>query len=207
VADIEGITGIILAGGKSTRLGSDKLFEVIEGETLIARSVRRLSGWDELAELVIVTSERLAAMLEAARLKARIVQDVHPGQGPMGGIQAGLLSADTEYSLVVACDMPFFNLGLIRYMAGQRQGYDVVIPRAGTLIEPLHAFYGKGCLPAIEGRLAEGQPMIHSMLEGIRTRFVEREEVERFDPRHLSFFNINSAADIVKARELARENR
>lgn len=200
VAETKDVTGIILAGGKSSRLGRDKAFEAIDRETLIERAVRQLS---ELDELIVVTSERIASLLDACRLRARIVKDVHTGQGPMGGLHAGLLAASSDYSLVVACDLPFLNQDLLRYMIGLRRGYDLVVPRVSGMPEPLHAVYSKSCLPAIERRLSEGRPMVYSLLEGIRVRFVEQEEVEKFDPRHLSFFNINSTADIEKARELA----
>ena len=202
MAETNDISGIILAGGKSSRLGKDKVFEVIGKETLIERAVRQLA---ELNELIVVTSERVAPLLDACRLRARIVKDVHIGQGPMGGLHAGLLAASNDYSLVVACDMPFLNYDLLCYMIGLRHGYDLIVPRVSGMPEPLHAVYSKSCLPAIERRLSEGRPMVYSLLEGVRVRFVEQEEVEKFDPRHLSFFNINSTADIDKAREMARD--
>ena len=205
MAETNDISGIILAGGRSSRLGKDKVFEVIGKETLIERAVRQLAELDELDELIVVTSERVAPLLDAFRLRARIVKDVHIGQGPMGGLHAGLLAAGNDYSLVVACDLPFLNHDLLRYMIGLRRGYDMVVPRVSGMIEPLHAVYSKSCLPAIERRLNEGRSMVYSLLEGVRVRFVEQEEVEKFDPKRLSFFNINSTADIEKAREMARD--
>ena len=205
MAETNDISGIILAGGRSSRLGKDKVFEVIGKETLIERAVRQLAELDELDELIVVTSERVAPLLDAFRLRARIVKDVHIGQGPMGGLHAGLLAAGNDYSLVVACDLPFLNQDLLRYMIGLRRGYDMVVPRVSGMIEPLHAVYSKSCLPAIERRLNEGRSMVYSLLEGVRVRFVEQEEVEKFDPKHLSFFNINSTADIEKARAMARD--
>jgi len=205
VAETNDISGIILAGGRSSRLGKDKVFEVIGKETLIERAVRQLAELDELDELIVVTSERVAPLLDAFRLRARIVKDVHIGQGPMGGLHAGLLAAGNDYSLVVACDLPFLNQDLLRYMIGLRRGYDMVVPRVSGMIEPLHAVYSKSCLPAIERRLNEGRSMVYSLLEGVRVRFVEQEEVEKFDPKRLSFFNINSTADVEKARAMARD--
>ncbi|HLC23614.1 MAG TPA: molybdenum cofactor guanylyltransferase [Dehalococcoidia bacterium] len=205
MAETNDISGIILAGGRSSRLGKDKVFEVIGKETLIERAVRQLAELDELDELIVVTSERVAPLLDAFRLRARIVKDVHIGQGPMGGLHAGLLAAGNDYSLVVACDLPFLNQDLLRYMIGLRRGYDMVVPRVSGMIEPLHAVYSKSCLPAIERRLNEGRSMVYSLLEGVRVRFVEQEEVEKFDPKRLSFFNINSTADIEKARAMARD--
>ena len=205
MAETNDISGIILAGGRSSRLGKDKVFEVIGKETLIERAVRQLAELDELDELIVVTSERVAPLLDAFRLRARILKDVHIGQGPMGGLHAGLLAAGNDYSLVVACDLPFLNQDLLRYMIGLRRGYDMVVPRVSGMIEPLHAVYSKSCLPAIERRLNEGRSMVYSLLEGVRVRFVEQEEVEKFDPKRLSFFNINSTADIEKARAMARD--
>jgi molybdopterin-guanine dinucleotide biosynthesis protein A len=97
--------------------------------------------------------------------------------------------------------MPFLNLSLLRYMQGLASRYDVVIPRRGQLTEALHAFYSRNCLPLIEQQLLAGDLRIIHFLPHVRVRYVDREEIEVFDPQHLSFFNINSQADLEKARE------
>ncbi len=216
VSVVDAVTGIILAGGKSIRYGRDKAFERIAGETLIDRALRQVGSLSGVQELMLVTSEKLAAGLNYLKSAVqrgqgeisqcapaiRIVCDQRPEQGPMGGIHAGLSAATCEYSVIVGCDMPFLNRGLLQYMFSLRSGYDMVVPRVSGLPEPLHAIYSKSCLPAIETRLEAGKPMVYRLLEGVRVRFVEQDEVERFDPKHLSFFNINSMDDMEKAREL-----
>ncbi len=194
------VTGIVLAGGRSRRFGKDKAFELIGRESLVQSAVHRLRG---LRETILVTNELLAQQMDAVRMDARVISDLQNGQGPLGGIHAGLLAATGHHSLVVACDMPFLNCGLLQYLLNLRTGFDVVIPRLSGKLEPLHAVYSKDCLPAIERHLQEGRLVAYCFLDCVRVRFVEQDEVERFDPWHLSFFNVNSPADMKKARELA----
>lgn len=196
----EQVTGIILAGGRSSRFGNDKAFAFIGRERLIERAVHQLK---DFSDLLVVTNERIASLYSLSLLPVRVVFDEQPGMGPMGGIHSGLKAARNEYSLVVACDMPFLNHSLLEYMVNARHGYDMVVPRTHGLPEPLHAIYSKNCLPAIKQRLIQGKAMVYGLLDGVRVRFVEQEEVERFDPDHISFFNINNSADLERARELA----
>lgn len=196
------VTGIVLAGGKSTRFGTDKGFELFGPESLIERAVSLL---DWLEKLIVVTSAELAQRIDALRLPARTVLDVKTGLGPMAGIHAGLLASSTRHSLVVACDMPFLNRHLLEYMIGLRQGYDMVVPRVSGLPEHLHAVYSRDCLPAIERKFAQGRSEVHALVDGVRVRFVEQAEVDRFDPQHLSFFNVNSKTDMDRARRLVND--
>lgn len=196
------LTGIILAGGKSSRFGSDKAIQVLGRERLVERAVHQLS-W--LPELLVVANETYAARLRDSVFPARLVFDIRAGQGPMGGIEAGLLASGNKHALVVACDMPFLNRGLICRMIEMCPGWDLVVPRTEGLIEPLHAIYSKDCLPAIRRRLGEGKVDVRGLLEDVRVLFLEQEEVDRFDPKRSSFFNINSVADMDRARELARD--
>lgn len=194
------VTGIVLAGGRSSRFGKDKGFEPFARENLIERAANQLKGFHEV---IVATSAELAVRVNALRLAARTAIDTRAGLGPIAGIHAGLLVSSTEHSLVVACDMPFLNRQLLLYMAGLRRGYDIVVPRVGGFTEPLHAIYSKNCLPAIEKKINAGSPALHDLLQGPRVRFVEEDEVDRFDPRHLSFININSQADMERAKKLA----
>jgi len=104
----------------------------------------------------------------------------------------------------VACDMPFLDLKLLRYMILLSPGQDVVIPRIGELTEPLHAIYSKQCLQPIERVLAGGGGgRIIDFFPEVRVRYIEEQEIKLFDPQHLSFFNINMPADLEKASSLA----
>ncbi len=190
-------SAIILAGGKSLRLALDKALLVLNGEWLLARIVSTLATLSD--DLLVVAND--AQHLE--QLAARVVSDVYPGTGPLGGIYAGLGAMRYDRGLVVACDMPLLNLGLLRYLIQLSWESDVVLPRIGDKTEPLHAVYTKTCLRPIEDSLKRGERRIVAFFPEVRVRYVEQEEVEVFDPRHLSFFNINTMEELALARRLS----
>lgn len=194
------ISCVVLAGGAGKRLGTDKAFLRIGDRTLIERIVEKIARIGD--EVVIVTN----SPHKYDHLGAKLVGDVYPGKGSLGGIYSGLKAAHNHHSLVVACDMPFLDLRLLRYMILLSPGQDVVIPRVGVLTEPLHAIYSKQCLQPIERVLASGGRRIIDFFPEVQVRYVEEQEVNLFDPRHLSFFNINTPADLERARGLARRN-
>ena len=156
----------------------------------------------------MVTSPGFVSVLNGQHLGVRLVTDVFSDVGPLGGIHAGLLAAQGRYGVVVGCDMPFLNQELLEYMIEMRAGYDIVIPRMAGLLEPLHAVYSKDCTSIIERHVQQGRMGVHELLQAMRVRYVEEEEVDRFDPKHMSFFNVNSDVDMKRARKLAkREDR
>lgn len=193
------ISVVILAGGKSTRFGRDKTTVRLDGETLLERAVRRLSP---IAKEAIVVrgqgqpSAGIPGVLE--------VEDIYPGKGPLGGIYSGLLAASSFHSLAVACDMPFLDLRLIDYMCSLAPGYDVVMPKLGQNTEALHSIYSKDCIPHIEALVLRDRVRVIEFLNAVKVRFVRDEEVDRYDPERLSFFNINTEADLKRARELVQ---
>lgn len=140
-------------------------------------------------------------------MKVKIVADRYPGEGPLVGVYTGLKTANTFYSLVVACDMPFLNLALLRYLILLAPDFDLVMPKLANGLEPLHAVYSKNCLKVMEKLLQEGCLQIAKIIPLVKTRYVLNEEVERFDPEHLSFFNINSEADLQRAKVLIVQNK
>jgi molybdopterin-guanine dinucleotide biosynthesis protein A len=193
------ISCIVLAGGESKRLGTDKAFLRIGGRVLIEGIVEKMARIGD--EVIIVTN----SPQKYGHLEVRLVGDIAPGQGALGGIYSGLRAARSEYGLVVACDMPFLDLRLLRYMILSSPGWDVVIPRVGELIEPLHAIYSKECLQPMEQLLSAGCLKIVDFFPEVRVRYIEEQEVKLFDPQCLSFFNINMPADIEKAKSLEAE--
>jgi len=94
------------------------------------------------------------------------------------------------------------NQALLRYMLQISAGFDLVVPRLGDMVEPLHAVYSQACLAPIESLLKQGNLSVIQLFTLVKLRYVEAEEINRFDPKHLSFFNINTEADLEKAREL-----
>ncbi len=193
---------IVLAGGKGARLGRYKALETINNESLIQRVVSSLSFFDSDIILVIAKGQQLPQF--ASYPKLRIVTDAYAGRGPLVGIYTGLLASASNYNLVVACDMPFLNLALLGYMFKISAGFDMVIPRLGNLVEPLHTVYSRECLSAIDQLIKEDNYTTDQLPSLVKVRYVEAGEIDRFDPEHLSFFNINTQDDLEAARRLVK---
>ncbi len=195
------ITCIVLAGGKGLRLGRDKIQETVGADSLLQRVLFQLTPFNR--DIIIVTAGRRSLPQLDDYQEARIVTDIYPGRGVLGGIYTGLAESSSSYNLVVAGDMPFLSQVLLRYMVGISAGFDLVVPRLGELVEPLHAVYARNCLPHIERLLKRGVLEVRALFELVRVRYVEAEEIDRFDPGHLSFFNVNTEADLERARQIA----
>jgi molybdopterin-guanine dinucleotide biosynthesis protein A len=149
-------SAVVLAGGQSERLGSDKALLSLDGQPLLARTVGLLGALSR--DVIVVTNDlgRYAAL----HLPARLVVDERPGLGSLMGVYSGLKAARNERAVVVGCDMPFLSLELLRYMLALATTYDVVIPRLGGMVEPLHAVYSRNCLPPMARVLAQGRRQI-----------------------------------------------
>ena len=195
------VTGIILAGGRSRRLGRDKAVEPFGGQPLIRRVIDRVAPLTSEIVVVVADSARGASLpLDSDH---GIAVDVFPEGGSLGGIFAGLAAARNQWGLVVACDMPFLNRDLLEHMLAQREGWDAVVPQPGSFPEPTHALYSRACLPSIEARLRANNLKISGFFDQVRVKYLAQDEIERFDPTLRSFFNVNSPEDLEQARELA----
>ena len=194
---------IVLAGGKGLRLGRDKALVDLDGENLLQRVISRLGFLN--SEIILVTAGGEQSFNIANHPKLKIVTDIYSGKGPLVGIYSGLVSSSSFYNLIVACDMPFLNRHLIGYMLDISNGCDITIPRLENMFEPLHAVYSKSCVRAIEKLLAEDSLKIDRLLKMVKVRYVEAGEIDRFDPEHLSFFNVNTKADLDIARGLVEK--
>lgn len=158
------------------------------------------------SEILLVISQKQAGIPSQSYThpEAKTVVDLYPGKGSLGGIYTGLTYSNSFHNLVVACDMPFLNQALLRYMISLAPDFDIIIPRKGAYIEPLHAIYSKNCARFIEEQLKRDNLRIAGFFDSVKIRYIEKEEIERFDPEHLSFFNVNTQADLEKARILAQ---
>jgi molybdopterin-guanine dinucleotide biosynthesis protein A len=190
------ISVAVLAGGQSSRMGQDKAWLPVGGRPVVERVVERVAP---LSDDVLLIANVHAPY---GRLPARLVGDVYPGKGSLGGIYTALQAARYDHCLVVACDMPFLDAGLLRYLIGLAPGYDVVIPRVEEFPETLHAIYGKRCLDPIQRRLLAGQLKIVGFFDEVRVRYVERDDVARFDPQFRSFLNMNTPSDWERVQKL-----
>ena len=190
------MTGVILAGGPSSRMGSNKALLPCRDGLFIETVHRQLATI--FPELLLVTNTPEQYPL----LPCPTVADQIPGIGPLAGIHAALCRSVHEHIFVVACDMPCLNAGLIRYLASLAAGHDVVIPWGEKGSEALHAVYGKGALPAIEAALAAGRRRIVSFFDQVRVRRVGSAELGRLDPAGSAFLNINTPEEYFHFRQL-----
>jgi molybdopterin-guanine dinucleotide biosynthesis protein A len=194
---------IILAGGKSFRFGHDKISEKLGNSSLLEHVISRVESL--VSEIILVVADERSFPQLESRQKTKTVSDIHPGQGALGGIYTGLLASHSFYSLVIAADMPFLNQALLQYLFEVSNGFDFVLPRIGTFFEPLHAVYSRNCIQPAESIIRQGHKVIVELFDHVRVRYVEADEIDRFDPKRLSFFNINTKEDLELARKIAGE--
>ena len=190
-----GLTVAIQSGGKSSRMGTDKAFVLFDGVPMIEVVRAAVAGLGD--ELILITNKPD----DYAHLGLPMFGDLYPDTGPLGGIYTALSAAAHPHVLVVACDMPWLNRPLLEYMVGLRETADVVVPRWDKFPEPLHAVYSKACLEPIREKLEAEMFKITAFYGRVKVRFVERAEIERFDPDGRSFVNVNTPDELA-----ARQN-
>lgn len=184
------MTGIILTGGKNTRMGENKAFIEIHGEKIIDRTIRILRGVFD--EIILVTNEPL----EYLDYDVKIVTDLIKGKSALGGIYTGLFYALGEHSFLCACDMPFLKGEFIEYMVGKIDSNDIVVPNPPDGYQPLHAIYSKRCLPRIKKFIDKDELKIRGFYKKSKTLLIGAEEIQKFDPEGRMFLNINSPEDL-----------
>jgi molybdenum cofactor guanylyltransferase len=187
-------TGIILSGGKGTRMGGvEKAFIAVNGKSLIARKTEDLKAF--CSEIIIVVNN-----LELYRnddfAKCRIVEDINKDKGPLMGIYSGLINSANKYNFITAVDMPFFNLDLCKYMKQYIEDYDVVVSDIEDKLQPLFGFYSKECIDSIKASLEEGESKVRSFFEKVKVKYISKAEVEKYDEKMNSFININTLRDL-----------
>ncbi len=198
-------SGIILAGGKSVRLGYDKILERLGNTSLLEKVISRIEPL--VGEIIVVVAEERSFPQLEGHPKIKKVSDIYPGRGSLGGLYTGLATSNSFYNLVLAADMPFLNQGLLRYLFEISDGFDFVLPRIGAFFEPLHAVYSKNCAPPAESLIKRGRRVIIDLFDYVKVRYVEAEEIDRYDPERLSFFNINTKEDLELARKILENVR
>lgn len=183
------MTAIILAGGKSRRMGSHKALLRFGDKTFIEHQVAVLSKIFD--EILISANERSLYK----NLNLTIVPDIIPEKGPLGGITAGLIRATSSHAFVVACDMPFLNEEVILYLKGLIDTYDVVVPQTSRGLEPMHAFYSRDCIEPMQRCIQEGRLRIIDFFSEVRVRVVGAEEFAGLDTSARSLVNLNTAEE------------
>lgn len=218
-------SAVILAGGKSSRMGRSKALLPFDGEPLIRHLVRTLEPL--FTDVVVVGGAgeefvELAGLLGSLRSQPNelnklnkpnltLVRDEIAYQGPVGGIYYGLREAKGEFVFLTSCDAPFLNLALISHLISQISDYDVVVPYWRERFQPLHAVYRRSVAPLLGEQLERGELRPIFLYEKVRTRRVSEDEIRRFDPEGLSFLNMNTPEDYEAAlkrwQRLAEEQR
>jgi len=197
-------SSIILAGGKSLRLGHDKVLETVGSRSLVEKVVNSVAAMSDDIIIVTASERNMPEFDNYPGLK--VVHDMYPGKGPLNGIYTGLHASGTRCNIVVAADMPFLNTSLLQYMIEQVDGFDMVTPRVGDRVEPLHSIYTRDCMDTIKQMFEQGVLGVHKLHCRVKTRYIDVDEITRFDPEKLSFFNINTENDLLKARKLYEGN-
>jgi len=194
------LTISIQAGGQSSRMGEDKALKPFLGRPLIQRVVDRLSP---MADEIIVTTNRPESYSFPG---LRLVPDLKPGRGALGGLYTAIASATHPIVAVVACDMPFASPTLIEAMSRLlvEEDADVVIAKSEEGYEPLHTVYRRDmCLPAIESAIDDDQWKVIAWFPQVKVRVLTPDETRSFDPDGLAFWNVNTPEEFAKAEALA----
>lgn len=191
---VESVTGFVLAGGRSSRMGRDKAFLHLGGITLLTSALERTqaatgSAW------IVGSAEKFAPF-------GPVVEDRYPGCGPLGGIQAALAATRTRLNLITAVDMPFLQLDFLGYLVDQARASQavVVVPRAGGRLQPLCAVYRKDFAEVAERSLQAGKNKIDNLFAEVQTLVMDQAELERNGFGEEMFRNLNNEQDWQEAQ-------
>jgi len=192
------VTGVLLAGGKSRRMGEDKKTLVVGGQTLLHRCLGVLCSI--FHEVIIVIAQDSPPL----DVNTRVVRDLVPDCGSLGGVYTGLTQATTPFIFAVACDMPFLDQAVIAQFTSRRATADIVMARLAGQLHPMHALYSKKCLLGLEQMILAQQLKIQELMSraSLRVQYITEADLLTIDPSWRSFHNVNTPADLVAARAL-----
>ncbi|HWR43328.1 molybdenum cofactor guanylyltransferase [Sporomusa sp.] len=191
---LNSITPVILAGGKSSRMGRNKSFVTLAGKPLIEIVIDTVTSIFPQPPVIVTNSPGLYEYLGLT-----MAGDIYQEKGPLAGIHTGLIHSSTAYSFVFGCDMPFLDTEFIKFMVSRLHDEQVLIPRNGKWVEPLHALYAQNCLPYIEVKLNHDICRIQSFFSEVYIGYVD---VNEYGHNLKCFANINSQADLAAAETI-----
>jgi len=192
---------IVLAGGASSRMGFCKSKIKMGGEYLLASNIETIRPSFKEISLVVSKENHFFSSLPLRK----VVNPYHPSCGPITGLLVGMKNSDAPFSFVMACDMPFVNMGIInRLLEIVEEDDDVVIPHSPDGYEPLFALYSRRCLPVFERMVRNKEFRIQRMFPHLRVKYLSSSEIIRLDPEGKAFFNINNREDLEMAEGLSR---
>ncbi len=197
------VTGVILAGGKNSRLpGEKKTFRKV-GDKMILESIYKVFS-SLFKEIIIVVNDPG----DFAGWDMTIVTDIIPTKCALAGLHAGLFYASHPYIYVTACDVPFVRQSVIEHIVDKiEKSYDVIVPRTDDGLETLSAVYSKECIPLIETCLEKDIYMIKKFFRPGKVKEIPIKELKLLDPDLQFIFNVNTPEDLEKARTMAGKNK
>lgn len=187
------MTGIILAGGKNSRMGTNKAFLEIDGIRLMDKTINIYR--EIFSEIIIVTNDPLSYIEFTA---AAIVTDIYKGKGPLGGIYTGLYYSKNDHSFISACDMPYLSKDFIIYLTKLADKFDIIVPQLSEGFQPLHAIYSQNCLSHIKKMLIADKLKISGFYKDVRLLSIPEEKIKPFNQDGRLFLNINKPEDLKK---------
>ncbi len=195
------MTAVILAGGKSSRMGSNKAFLKLKDKTFIELQIELLR---KMFDEIIISANTQS---EYEYLNLPVFKDIYPGKGPLAGIYTSLINSSSFYTFMLACDMPFVDLELIKHLQDLTQNYDVVIPKSKKGLEPLHAFYSKNCIDSIKKELDANNLRIISFFPHVNVKIVELDSLTVSNSFKDSIKNLNTREEYEVARNDENNNK
>ncbi len=184
------MTGIILSGGKSLRMGENKAFIQFEGIPIIKRIYDLFRGLFQ--EIIIVTNQKELF----SDFDSKIFSDLIPDRGVLGGLYTGIFFSTFSYSFCVACDMPFIKKAVVQYLIENTEGYDAIVPRTSDGLQPLHAIYSKNCLDPIRKIMEKGNYKVIDFYDMVKVKIIEEDHFIFLDPFRESFINVNTPEEL-----------
>ncbi|RLL83879.1 MULTISPECIES: molybdenum cofactor guanylyltransferase [unclassified Petrotoga] len=186
------MNALLLSGGKSSRFGTNKAMETINGRPLIEQIVKGLKNAFE--KVYIIGNVKEYVFLQ----DVFFCEDIIPNKGPLGGLLTGLTCSDSDYNFLTACDMPFLTNEFFEFVKLQKKDYDVLVPEYNSYLEPLAAVYSKKCLPFISASLKKDQLKLKSFFPKVKVRIIKETIIREIGEPEKLFFNINYKKDVEK---------
>ncbi|MCA9473809.1 MAG: molybdenum cofactor guanylyltransferase [Nitrospirales bacterium] len=201
VRDIE---GVLLAGGKSRRMGKDKRELLVGSETLLERALKVYES--VFSQIKIVVAEHSPV---TDTLSHQVLTDIFPNKGPVGGLFTALSRSASLSVFLAACDMPFLSASLIRRICELSHGFDVTMVQLSTGMQPMQGVYSRRCTPILKEMIEDDQLEMRQILShpDLKTHVVEECQIQDLDQNFLSFMNVNTPSDLEMANKLLRSSR
>lgn len=191
-------SGVILAGGRSSRMKFNKAFATIREKPVIHIIIEKFQAF--FAETIIISNE--PELYTSFQLP--VYKDIYPYLGPVSGIHSALVNASYDRMFVLGCDMPFMNMQLVEYMLNQVDKYDSVVPEIESFLQPLAAVYKRSCLPVFSECLQHEKLKLVRIFEELDALVMKEDKLMKFGSIREMFFNVNDPQALAEAQKMAR---